>query len=92
MNLIQYKNLINSFNIFRFSLKVEREDKESAQKELERLRRELVEKERDSEQRELDRHGLTQQCTKLLQMIEEKVEIKLIIYKKIAHKCGQNIE
>jgi len=39
---------------------------------LDRLRQEIVEKERDSEQRELDRHGLTQQCSKLLQMIEEK--------------------
>jgi hypothetical protein len=40
---------------------------------LDRFRQEILEKERDSEQRELDRHGLTQQCSKLLQMIEEKV-------------------
>nr|CAD2164734.1 unnamed protein product [Meloidogyne enterolobii] len=56
----------------KFSLKIEKEEKENLQKELDRLRQEIVEKERDSEQRELDRHGLTQQCSKLLQMIEEK--------------------
>uniref|UniRef100_A0A1I8C1M1 Uncharacterized protein n=1 Tax=Meloidogyne hapla TaxID=6305 RepID=A0A1I8C1M1_MELHA len=56
----------------KFSLKIEKEEKENLQKELDRLRQEILERERDFEQRELDRHGLTQQCSKLLQMIEEK--------------------
>ncbi|KAF7633490.1 hypothetical protein Mgra_00007073 [Meloidogyne graminicola] len=56
----------------KFSLKLEREEKENLQKELDRFKQEIVEKERDCEQRELDRHGLVQQCSKLLQMIEEK--------------------
>ncbi|KAL3074825.1 hypothetical protein niasHS_014270 [Heterodera schachtii] len=56
----------------KLTMKITQEEKEYLAKDLDRLRQELVEKERDSEQRELDRHGLTQQCSKLLQMIEEK--------------------
>jgi hypothetical protein len=47
---------------------------------MEKMRQEIAEKDRESEKRELDRHQLTQQCTKLLQMIEEKVKYNWKFY------------
>lgn len=66
------------FLIYRFALDSEQKEKTGLFQRLEQVKQDLVEKRREAEQRESDRHELQSQCQKMLHMVEEKVKKRFI--------------